>query len=83
MKRTSAFALVAATICGVTQAQAQEQAPALDPQMVEALEQYLDEEGTVRTSYGTKGFRLESRDGNFQNEPAVARPATRNEPFPQ
>ena len=66
MKRTSAFALVAATICGLTQAQAQEQAPALDPQMVEALEQYLDEEGTVRTSYGTKGFRLESRDGNFQ-----------------
>lgn len=64
MKRKSAFILVAATICGVTQAQ--EQGTPTDEQVAEAIERYFEKEGTVRTSYGPKGFRLESRDGNFQ-----------------
>ena len=64
MKRTRAFILVAATVSGVTQAQ--EQGTPTDAQMDEAVERYFDNEGLVRTSYGKKGFRLESRDGNFQ-----------------
>ena len=64
MKRTRAFVLVAATACGLTQAQ--EQGTPTDAQIDEALERYFEKEGTVRTSYGKKGFRLESRDGSFQ-----------------
>lgn len=71
MKRTRAFLLVAATLCGVTQAQ--EQGTLTQEQIDEAVERYFEkqgaapsEEGGVRTSYGPKGFRLETRDGNFQ-----------------
>ncbi len=64
MRRTRAFILIAATLCGVTQAQ--EEGTPTDEQIAEAVERYFDREGTVRSSYGSKGFRLESRDGNFQ-----------------
>ena len=82
--RTGAFLLVAATVCGVTQAQepqaqepqaqdpqaqepqAQEQVTPSDAQVDEAVERYMEKEGGVRTSYGPKGFRLETRDGLFQ-----------------
>jgi len=64
MKSMRALILVAATVCGVTQAQ--EQGTPTDEQIAEAVERYFDENGLVRTSYGPKGFRLESRDGNFQ-----------------
>jgi len=64
MKRASAAILVAATVCGVTQAQ--DQVTVSDAQIEEAIQRYFEEEGTVRASYGKKGFRLESPDGNFQ-----------------
>ena len=60
--------LVAAT-CGLLQAQAEVRPVATKPtdaQIAEAVERYLDKEGAVRASYGKKGFRLESRDGNYQ-----------------
>ena len=40
--------------------------PMSDSQVAAAVERYLEREGVVRASYGKKGFRLESRDGNFQ-----------------
>ncbi|MEM7308027.1 MAG: porin [Planctomycetota bacterium] len=74
MTKTKELLLVAATVCGATQAQ--EQGTPTDAQIDEAIERYFekedadkkgtDEEGGVRASYGPKGFRLESRDGNFQ-----------------
>ncbi|MEM7516845.1 MAG: porin, partial [Planctomycetota bacterium] len=67
MKTTTAFLFLAATICGVTQAQ--EQVTLTDEQLDEALERYFEKEGkegVVRASHGSKGFRLETRDGNFQ-----------------
>ncbi len=64
MKRTRAFILVAATVCGITQAQ--EYGALTEAQIDEALERYFEREGTIRSSHGTKGFRLESQDGNFQ-----------------
>ncbi len=44
---------------------AAEQKP-LDPQVQAAIERYLDRESWAKASYGSKGFRLESRDGNYQ-----------------
>jgi len=69
MKRTRALILVAATLCGVTQAQ--ELGTLTDEQIDEAVERYFKKEGaaeedSVRVSYGPKGFRLESPDGRFQ-----------------
>ncbi|MFT7521211.1 MAG: phosphate-selective porin OprO/OprP [Kiritimatiellia bacterium] len=64
MKSTIALILAAATVCGVTQAQ--EQASPTDEQIAEGVERYFEKEGTLRTSYGPKGIRLESRDGKFQ-----------------
>ena len=40
--------------------------PMSDSQVAAAVDRYLEREGVVRSSYGKKGFRLESRDGNFQ-----------------
>ena len=68
MNITRAFILTAAA-CGAIRAQEAAKsggAKVTDAQIAEAVERYLDKEGTARASYGKKGFRLESRDGNFQ-----------------
>ena len=39
---------------------------AVEQKVDEALAKKVDEEFPVKTSYGKKGFRLESRDGNWQ-----------------
>ena len=38
----------------------------VDPELAAAIENYLEQESTAKASYGSKGFRLESRDGKFQ-----------------
>tara|TARA_R110002072_G_scaffold273253_3_gene434058 strand:+ start:19612 stop:20946 length:1335 start_codon:yes stop_codon:yes gene_type:complete len=38
----------------------------VDPELAAAIEQYLEKESAAKASYGSKGFRLESRDGKFQ-----------------
>lgn len=69
MSRTPAFALSLFTVASVLPCQEptkpNSQRP-YDADLAAAIEQYLEKEGTVRATYGKKGFRLESRDGNFQ-----------------
>ena len=73
MTRTSALFLSLFAASGVAHAQDQpetnDSAPAAasdDAAIAEAIERYFDDVEAVRVSYGKKGFRLESRDGNFQ-----------------
>ena len=74
MKTTRALFLSFVAAGGIAQAQEQSepgtpQPPAFvldDTAMDEAVKRYLDKDGGVRASYGKKGFRLESADGNFQ-----------------
>lgn len=70
MTRTSALFLSLFAASGVAHAQEQPEANATaagdDAAIAEAIERYFDDVEAVRASYGKKGFRLESRDGNFQ-----------------
>lgn len=70
-----AFALSVFMACGLLPGQElPAQAPAsgqnpkkpVDPELAAAIESYLEKEFAAKASYGSKGFRLESRDGNFQ-----------------
>ncbi|MGK0264502.1 MAG: hypothetical protein ACI8UD_003163, partial [Planctomycetota bacterium] len=68
-----AFALSFFVACGSLTGQ-EPQVPAttqnptkpVDPELAAAIESYLDRESAAKASYGSNGFRLESRDGNFQ-----------------
>ncbi len=74
MKTTRALLLSLFAVGGVVYAQEPTESGASDSDAVEldeaaiaeAVDSYFDKEGFVRASYGKKGFRLESRDGNFQ-----------------
>ena len=67
MIRTRLFSLSVVAACGFVTAQ--EPATGAKPsksEIARMVDEYLAEESLVRASYGSKGFRLESRDGNFQ-----------------
>lgn len=70
MTRTSALFLSLFAASGIAHAQEQPETNASaagdDAAIAEAIERYFDDVEAVRVSYGKKGFRLESRDGNFQ-----------------
>jgi len=71
MSRKQAFAISLLTVCGLLTGQEPANATAkrripLDPEMKAALDLYFQEKGGVKSSYGSKGFRLESGDGRFQ-----------------
>lgn len=38
----------------------------VDPELAAAIDSYLERNSTAKAAYGSKGFRLESHDGNFQ-----------------
>ena len=74
MNTTKALFLALLAASGVAQAQEQSEpgapeSPAFqldDATIDEAIKRYLDQDNGVRASYGKKGIRLESDDGNFQ-----------------
>ncbi|MFK7740413.1 MAG: porin [Planctomycetota bacterium] len=73
MSKPLTLALSLLTACGALRAQEPAASPEsqtptsrFDAEVAAAVERYLDRESTVRSSYGSKGFRLESKDGNFQ-----------------
>ena len=73
MSRTRAFVATLFSACGFVAGQqspgaaaAQDPAKPSKDAIAEAVESYLSEEFPVKASYGKKGFRLETRDGNYQ-----------------
>ena len=73
MSRSLAFVVSLSAACGFAAGQqspgavsGQDPVKPSEAQISEAVERYLDKEFPVKASYGSKGFRLESRDGNFQ-----------------
>ena len=73
MFKRLAFALPLLTACSwlpgqepATKPTPQETAKPTQSELDAAVERYFDKNSAVKASYGSKGFRLESRDGNFQ-----------------
>ena len=75
MSRTRVFAFSLLSACGLLPCQeppttakpsAKSEAKPTDQELAAAIERYFERESIAKASYGSKGFRLESRDGNFQ-----------------
>ena len=77
MSRVRVFAVPFLTMCARLPAQGSAQEPAQQPESGDAaqkraaeldaaVERYFATKSTVRSSYGSKGFRLETDDGNYQ-----------------
>ena len=73
MFRTRAFALSLFSTCALLPCQdppaaggGEAAAKPTDPELAAAIESYFDRHSLAKASYTSKGFRLESRDGNYQ-----------------
>lgn len=70
---TRSIALSLCVVCGLLPGQESAKSPTsqnpekpADAALAAAIEDYFDKQSTAKASYGSKGFRLESRDGKFQ-----------------